>query len=323
LAHLADLESVDAEHSLLHGAPLSHGSGLYMLPYIARGARHVIPASGAFDPPEFFELCGQHPACSTFLAPTMVQRFRLEAERRGGYAPANLRSIFYGGGPMDVDELKHSLAVFGQVFIQVYGQGESPMTITAVPRSEHLSADDRVLGSVGWARTGVEVKVVDADDRAVAPGTIGEIICRGDVVMQGYWQNPDATASTLRGGWLHTGDVGVMDASGMLTLQGRSKEVIISGGTNIYPREVEEALTAHPDVLECAVIGEPDPEWGENVVAFIVRRTGTTVSSADLDRHCLDQIARFKRPKSYVFVEALPKNNYGKVVKRDLASFRG
>jgi len=317
IAYLADIDTVDEHASLLHAAPMSHGSGLYILPYVARAARHVIPASSGFDPREFLDLCDRHPACAAFLAPTMVQRLRSEAERSGA-RPANLRTIVYGGGPMYVEELKRAMAVFGPVFVEIYGQGEAPMTITGLRRADHTLADDAILGSVGWARSGVEVGIVDEQDRSVPVGEIGEVVCRGDVVMSGYWNNAPASEETLRGGWLHTGDLGSLDERGYLTLRDRSKDVVISGGSNIYPREVEEALLAHPGVAEASVVGQADAEWGEIVVAFVVAAPGAIVDEAALDAHCLARIARFKRPKRYVFVDTLPKNSYGKVLKREL-----
>ncbi len=319
IAYLADIDVVDEHASLVHAAPMSHGSGLYVLPYVARAARHVIPASSGFDPREFLDLCDRHPACAAFLAPTMVQRLRTEAERSGAH-PANLRTIVYGGGPMYVEELKKAMAVFGPVFVQIYGQGEAPMTITGLRRADHALADDSILGSVGWARSGVDVAIVDEEDRSVPAGEIGEVVCRGDVVMSGYWNNAKASEETLRGGWLHTGDLGSLDARGYLTLRDRSKDVVISGGSNIYPREVEEALLTHPGVAEASVVGQPDPDWGEVVVAFVVAAPGATIDEAALDAHCLARIARFKRPKRYLFVDALPKNSYGKVLKRELRS---
>jgi len=317
IAHLADFDSVEDDASLVHAAPMSHGSGLYMLPYIARAARQVIPKSAGYDAAEFLDLCEVHSSVSAFLAPTMVQRLRLEAES-SGRRPANLHLIIYGGGPMYVSELKHALAVFGPVFAQLYGQGEAPLTITGMRRSDHLTNDETVLGSVGWPRSGVEVAIVDGDHRPLPAGEVGEIVCRGDVVMQGYWKNPAATADTLRGGWLHTGDIGVFAPNGLLTLRDRSKDLIISGGSNIYPREVEEALLKHPDVAEVAVVGRPDAEWGEIVIAFVVAHKGRQPSESELDAHCLAHIARFKRPKAYVFRQDLPKSSYGKVLKREL-----
>lgn len=317
LAHGADVECIDEHCSQIHAAPMSHGSGLYIPAYVARGARQVIPASQGFDADEFLDLCDVHPGCGAFLAPTMVQRLRVAAQARGR-CPQQLRSIVYGGGPMYVEDLKKSLQIFGQIFAQIYGQGEAPMTITWVRREDHASGDDAILGSVGIPRSGLELRIVGQGGRPLPVGEIGEIVCRGDVVMAGYWNNPEGTAEALRDGWLHTGDMGSLDARGYLTLRDRSKDVVISGGSNIYPREVEEALLAHPGVAEVSVVGQVDAEWGEVVVAFVVCAAGMPVATHELDAICLQRIARFKRPKHYVFVEALPKNSYGKVLKRAL-----
>jgi long-chain acyl-CoA synthetase len=211
-----------------------------------------------------------------------------------------------------------ALERFGPRFAQIYGQGESPMTITLLSKQEiadreHPRWTER-LASAGRPFAGVEVMVAGADNRPLPAGETGEILCRGDVVMPGYWTNPDATTATLRRGWLHTGDVGAFDADGYLTLKDRSKDVIISGGSNIYPREVEEILLEHERVQEVSVIGRPDPEWGEVVVAYVVG----DADRKELDAMCLNGIARFKRPKDYVFVPGLPKNNYGKILKTEL-----
>ena len=310
VAHLADIDAPDENCSLVHAAPMSHGSGLYIAPYVLRGARQVVPESGRFDPAEFLDLCDSHPGCSAFLAPTMVQRL----VETGRARPRHLRTIVYGGGPMYVDRLKKAMAAFGSIFAQIYGQGESPMTITGLRRADHETADDAILGSVGYARSGMDVAVLRDDGTPADTGEIGEIVCRGDAVMSGYWNNPDATRSTLKDGWLYTGDMGSFDERGFLTLRDRSKDVVISGGSNVYPREVEELLLQHPGVAEVAVVGAPDEEWGEVVVAFVVG----AVEPAELGAHLLERIARFKRPKRYVFVAALPKNSYGKVLKRDL-----
>jgi fatty-acyl-CoA synthase len=310
VAHLADIDAPDQHCSLVHAAPMSHGSGLYVLPYVLRAARQVVPESGAFDPDEFLDLCEQHPSASAFLAPTMVQRLVDTGRSR----PANLKTIVYGGGPMYIESLRKAITAFGPIFAQIYGQGESPMTITGLRGVDHESDDDAILGSVGYARSGMEVAVLRADGHPAPAGEIGEIVCRGDAVMSGYWHNPDATAATLKAGWLYTGDMGSFDACGYLTLRDRSKDVVISGGSNIYPREVEEVLLEHPGVSEACVVGTPDAEWGEVVVAFIVG----AVDAAALDAHLLRRIARFKRPKRYEFVDELPKNSYGKVLKREL-----
>lgn len=310
VAHLADFDDPDENCSLIHGAPMSHGSGLYIPPYVLRGARQVVPESAAFEPDEFLDLCGHHPGSSAFLAPTMVQRLIQTGRPR----PDNLKTVVYGGGPMYVDSLKKALAAYGPIFVQLYGQGEAPMTITGLRRADHIGADDATLGSVGYPRSGVEVAVLTETGEPAAVDEIGEIVCRGDVVMSGYWNNPAATTATLKDGWLHTGDMGSFDARGYLTLRDRSKDVVISGGSNIYPREVEEALLEHPGVVEAGVVGAPDADWGEVVVAFVVG----DVDAADLDAHLLERIARFKRPKRYEFIDALPKNSYGKVLKREL-----
>jgi fatty-acyl-CoA synthase len=313
VAHLADIDAPDEHCSLVHAAPMSHGSGLYVLPYVLRAARQVMPASDAFDPDEFLDLCEHHPAARSFLAPTMVQRLVDTGRSR----PANLKTIVYGGGPMYVESLRKAITAFGPIFAQIYGQGESPMTITGLRRADHESDDDAILGSVGYARSGMDVAVLGPDGRPSPVGEIGEIVCRGDAVMSGYWQNPDATRATLKDGWLYTGDMGSFDTRGFLTLRDRSKDVVISGGSNIYPREVEEVLLEHPGVAEACVVGTPDAEWGEVVVAFIVG-TDDPVEPAALDAHLLERIARFKRPKRYEFVDELPKNSYGKVLKREL-----
>ncbi|RZI98677.1 MAG: hypothetical protein EOO54_28730 [Haliea sp.] len=174
------------------------------------------------------------------------------------------------------------------------------------------------LASVGRAMAPVELAVVDAVGEPVAPGTPGEVIVRGDAVMRGYWNNPEASAAALKNGWLHTGDIGSLSADGFLTLLDRSKDMIISGGSNIYPREVEEVLLSFPGIAEACVIGVPDQEWGEVVLAYLVVDRGLTPDPASLDRHCLGTMARFKRPKEYRFVDALPKNHYGKVLKTEL-----
>jgi long-chain acyl-CoA synthetase len=321
LAYLADIEAVGATDAKIHPAPLSHGSGLYALPFVAMGAKNVVPESGGFDPDEIATLLAAHGHVSFFAAPTMVSRLVNHA----GFAGADhsgLRTIVYGGGPMHVETLLQAMDLLGPKFAQIYGQGEAPMTITALSKARHADRTHPrwrdTMGSVGLARSNVEVRIADADDRALPAGEIGEVLARGDVVMPGYWRDDAASAATLRGGWLHTGDVGALDAEGYLTLKDRSKDLIISGGSNIYPREVEEVLLRHPAVLEVSVIGRRHPDWGEEVVACVVARPERTLAAAELDRLCLDAIARFKRPRDYVFLDTLPKNNYGKVLKTAL-----
>ena len=319
--YLADVDPVSELDCIIHAAPLSHGSGLYAIAHVARAANHVIPASGGFTPEYVLELIARWPRATFFLAPTMVNRL-VECAATTHADTANLKTIVYGGGPMYLADMRRALSVLGPKFVQIYGQGEAPMTITVLPKSMHIESANphylERLASVGIARTDVEVRVANELDEPLPAGEVGEVVCRGDVVMAGYWRDAQASADTLRGGWLHTGDIGSFDESGFLTLKDRSKDVIISGGSNIYPREVEEALLANADVAEVAVVGRRDRRWGETVVAFVVANAGVSVTPAMLDDACRERIASFKRPKEYRFVDALPKNNNGKVLKTDL-----
>ncbi|MCC7348020.1 MAG: AMP-binding protein [Variibacter sp.] len=314
-AYLAEVDTVLPGDPVLHAAPMSHGSGLYIMPHVARLGLNVIPESGGFEPAEVLGLFDRWPRTSMFAAPTMIKRL---VECGAECDAANIRTIVWGGAPMYVEDALAALDRFGPRFAQIYGQGESPMTITALSKEdiaarEHPRWRER-LGSAGRPYACLDVMVADADDRALAVGETGEILCRGDVVMAGYWRNEEATAETLRNGWLHTGDVGAFDADGYLTLKDRSKDLVISGGSNIYPREIEEVLLQHPQVREVSVIGRPDAEWGEVVVAYVVG----SARPQELDALCLAAIARFKRPKDYIFLDALPKNNYGKILKTEL-----
>lgn len=314
-AYANEVDRVAPGDALLHAAPMSHGSGLYMMAYVMRRGVNVVPESAGFDPPEIFELFRAWPRSSMFAAPTMVKRL---VECPAECDPAGIRTIVYGGAPMYVEDAIKSLERFGPRLAQIYGQGESPMTITVLSKADVAGRDHprwrERLASVGRPFRCIEVMVADGDDRPLPAGEAGEILCRGDTVMSGYWRNSEASAAALRSGYLHTGDVGAFDDDGYLTLKDRSKDLIISGGSNIYPREVEEVLLRHCKVREVSVIGRPDREWGEVVVAYVVG----DAPAAELDALCLSAIARFKRPKDYVFVDALPKNNYGKVLKTKL-----
>jgi long-chain acyl-CoA synthetase len=316
--YLIDVDEVAPRSALLHPAPLSHGSGLYVVPHAAMGSVQVVPESGGFEPAETWAMVAAHPRSHVFAAPTMVQRLTRHAiEHRPD--TAQLATIIYGGAPMYLADLEAAHAALGHRLAQLYGQGESPMCITALNKAQHRAAAaagraDR-LQSAGTAQLVVELRIGDAAGRPLPAGETGEIMVRGDSVVPGYWRNPEATTATMGDGWLRTGDVGVVDAEGYLTLKDRSKDLIISGGANIYPREVEEVLLTHPAVREVSVVGLPDPEWGEIVVACLVAEG---VTAAELDAHCLARIARFKRPKDYRFLAELPKSNYGKILKREL-----
>ncbi|MCW8952492.1 MAG: AMP-binding protein [Rhodospirillales bacterium] len=322
LGYFADVDSVAPGDCIIHAAPLSHGSGMYNFPHVMQGANQVMPESGQFDPAEVFDLIAVHCGVSFFAAPTMVKRL-IEHPAAATANTGNLKTIIYGGGPMYVADLKRAMAVLGPKLAQIYGQGESPMTITALSKAQHERAasmgNDKRLASVGAVFGHIDVCVVDDTGHPVTSGGgAGEVCVRGDTVMKGYWGKPEATEEAVRDGWLHTGDVGCFDDDGFLTLMDRSKDVIISGGSNIYPREVEEVLLRHEGVAEVSVVGRAHPEWGEEVVAFVVTATGASVTEAELDALCLSAIARFKRPKTYRFIESLPKNNYGKILKIEL-----
>lgn len=321
LNYLADADAIRPEDSIIHFAPLSHGSGLYALTHLAAGAANVVPIDQAFDLKGLSTLLACHKGVTMFMAPTMVRQF-LDMPALDDLPIANLKTIVYGGGPMYVTDIEEAVTRLGPRFVQIYGQGESPMTISCLGResiSEAVAEGNKsVLGSVGRAFTGVEVAIAGAEGEPLPHGEIGEVIVRGPTVMRGYWADRQATNETIKNGWLHTGDIGTVDESGLLTLKDRVKDMIISGGLNIYPREVEEVLLRHNAVREAAVIGFPEPKWGESVAAFIVCARGLETSASELDAFCLDNLARFKRPVTYRFVEALPKNNYGKVLKRQL-----
>ena len=326
LGYFADIDTVHTSDAALYAAPMSHGAGLYNFMHVIRGARHVVPESGGFDPAEILSLAPQLGDVHMFAAPTMVRRLVSEAAARG-VSGEGIRRIIYGGGPMYQADIIEAVQVMGPRFAQIYGQGESPMTISALPRdlvADRCHPDWRArLGSVGRAFSHMQLRIADQQGSSLPPGEMGEILVRGPAVMRGYWRTPEASAKALRGGWLWTGDMGTMDEAGFITLRDRTKDVIISGGTNIYPREVEEALLTHPQVHEVAVVGRPHPDWGEEVVAFVVTDPGNPPDTATLEAHCLDSIARFKRPKEYVFTAALPKNNYGKVLKTTLRAQLG
>jgi long-chain acyl-CoA synthetase len=317
----ADVDPVSPRDTLVHVAALSHASGLIGLPFVARGALQLLPASGGFDAGELLGLVAAGERSTFFVPPTLLRR--LSADPRVGETPVErLGTILVGAAPVLPGDLRDGVAAFGPRLWNGYGQGESPCTITALGPAEIAAAvaedDEAALRSVGVARWATRVRVVGQDDRELPPGEVGEVVVDGPTVMAGYLDRPDATAETLRGGWLHTGDLGAFDGHGTLTLVDRAKDVVISGGYNVYPREVEDVLITDPAVAEAAVVGLPDPEWGERVVAYVVAAPDAVVDDTALDRRCLEAIARHKRPKEYRVVDALPRNAAGKVLKKQL-----
>ena len=315
--YFMDIDPRGPWDAILHVAPMSHGSGLYSIPFVIKAGCHVIPEIKSFSADQVFALSTSWKNSVIFAAPTMVKRM-VTARRQ---KPAeNPRLIIYGGGPMYVSDCRDAIELFGaNCLVQLYGQGESPMTITHLPPSLHAVADESalssILGSVGTAQSLVQVKVAGEDGIGLAPGEVGEVLVKGPTVMKGYLNNPQATESAIQDGWLRTGDHGAMDQTGFLTLMDRRHDLIISGGTNIYPREVEETLIKHEGISEVAVIGKPEEEWGESVVAYLVCEDTAALTIDSLDEFCMSSMARFKRPRKYRLVKSLPKNSYGKVLK--------
>ena len=305
--------------AVLHAAPLSHGSGLYALPNVANAAAHIFLETSSFEPQLVLKTLQEEQVTNLFAAPAMINRL-LECAQIEHTDTSCIRALVYGGAPMMVEDLKRAIGHFPNM-VQIYGLGETPMTITYLSQEAHRVTTQRHiqrLGSAGVPRTGVDVAVVDSAGQVLPAGHIGEVITRSEVVTKGYWKDPVATADALKDGWLHTGDLGHFDDDGYLYLSDRSKDMIISGGENIYPREIEEILTKHPTVREVAVIGVPDETWGEAVKAVVVLHPGHVADATELIRFCQDHIASYKKPKSIDFVNDLPKNNYGKILKREL-----
>jgi long-chain acyl-CoA synthetase len=318
-AYAADVDAIGPRDRLLHVAALSHASGLFALPFVGRGAAQILPASGGFDGDELVSMIAAGERSTFFLPPTLLRRFT--AWPGADAAAARIGTLIVGAAPVPAEDLRNAFAVLGPRLWNGYGQGESPCTITALGKGAIAAAlrdgDEHRLGSVGTARWATRVRVVDPDGLELPAGETGEVVVDGPTVMAGYLDRPEETAETLRGGWLHTGDIGRFDTDGYLTLLDRAKDVVISGGYNVYPREVETVLLADPAVADVAVLGVPDEEWGERVVAFVVPVAGR-LNPAELDRRCLEEIARHKRPREYHTIDELPRNAAGKVLKREL-----
>ncbi len=327
---LADLTPLDESDVTLHVAPLSHGAGFHALAATARGARQIIPSGVSFDPAATLELIQREGVTNTWMVPTQI--VMLTDAATIGAAPdidvPSLQHVVYGGAPITPAAMTRALQRFGPVFVQLYGQGETPMTATVLRRQDHRP---ELLGSAGRPRPGIELRIVDDAGQPLADGEIGELAVRGPSVMTGYWNRPEATADTIVDGWLRTGDLGRFTPDGILWLLDRAKDLIISGGSNVYAVEVEQVLATHPAVGEVAVVGVADDLWGELVVAVIVPADSVTVDTSEtgvlttgvldtgvLDAHCRQTLAGYKVPRRYVYVATLPRNAYGKVLKREL-----
>jgi acyl-CoA synthetase (AMP-forming)/AMP-acid ligase II len=307
--------SLGVQDAMLHVGPLTHAAGVHLLPCYLRGARNVILEK--FEPLETLRQIERHRITQMMCVPTMLTRL-LDTLDSGVEADlSSLKCIHYGTAPTSVDLIRRSIARFGPVMRQQYGMTEAVQPLAVLYPHEH--AEDGVLRSCGKPTANVQITVRDAHGQETAMGEIGEIAIATDGIGEvAFWRRPDLEAEAIRDGWYYSGDLGYIDEQGFLYIVGRNKDMIISGGFNVYAREVEDALESHPQVVEVAVIGLPDPEWGERIAAFVVRREGATVDSEALGSHCVSQIAGYKKPRLIEFVDALPRNNAGKVVKNIL-----
>jgi fatty-acyl-CoA synthase len=322
--HLADLIPGTTEHDCsIAVAPLSHGAGIHALLNVARGAPTVLLPTDRLDPAVFWELVEKHRVTNVFTVPTIVKML-VEDPAVDRFDHASLRYVIYAGAPMYRADQKRALQKLGKVLVQYFGLGEVTGCITVLPPAMH-SADDADpeahIGCCGRARTGMEVAILDAGMQRVPAGTVGEICCRGSAVFAGYFNNPEATEKALRGGWFHTGDLGRMDERGLLYITGRESDMYISGGSNVYPREVEEILLMHPGVGEVAVLGVAYEKWGEIGVAVVVpsadgQAAGLTAEA--LLGHLEGRCAKYRWPRHIFFWDALPKSGYGKITKAEV-----
>ncbi len=314
--HLADLipDTTECDVSLVV-APLSHGAGVHAVLQVPRGAASVLLAGERLDCEEAWNLVEQHRVSNMFTVPTILTML-VRHEAVDFCDHSSLRYVIYAGSPMYRADQQEALAKLGKVLVQYYGMGEVTGAITVLPPAMHSIGDDMKVGSCGYPRTGMDVAILDAEGRRLPDEETGEICVRGPAVASGYFANLEATAAAFAHGWFHTGDLGHLDAAGFLFITGRASDMYISGGSNVYPREIEEALLTHPAVTEACVVGMPHPKWGESGVAVVV--SAGAVSAAELLAHLDGRLARYKWPTRFVAWPELPKSGYGKVAKREV-----
>ena len=316
---------LDINDAMIHVGPLTHAAGNYLIPYFIRGARNIIMPS--FDPVKMQVIVERERVTSLLIVPTMLIRLLDELDREK-FDLSSIKRINYGTAPMPVDVLKRGIEAFGPIFREHYGLSECPQPATLLYPHEHVvdgpEAVVRRLASCGRPTLNVNIEIRDAEDNVAPTGEIGEICIEAKGAADvGYWRSPGLYEENVRDGWFHSGDLGWMDDEGYLFIVGRSKDMIISGGFNVYSREVEEVLFEHADVIEAAVIGLPDPEWGEIVCAFIVPVPDSGIDAGKVIEHCRNLIAGYKKPRAVEFVDALPRNNSGKVEKAELRLMYG
>jgi fatty-acyl-CoA synthase len=318
--HLCDLmPGTTHQDASLVVAPLSHGAGVHQLTQVARGVKTVLLSSERFDSDEAWKLVEQWRITNLFTVPTIV-KLLTEHPSVDRHDHSSLRYVIYAGAPMYREDQKHALRKLGKVLVQYFGLGEVTGNITVLPPALHESDDgpDVKIGTCGYERTGMQVSIQDEQGREVAAGETGEICVCGPAVFAGYYNNPDANAKAFRDGWFRTGDLGHVDEEGYLYITGRASDMYISGGSNVYPREIEEKILTHHAVAEVAILGVPDRTWGEVGVAVCVRRPQAEVGESELLAWMEGKVARYKIPKRVFFWEALPRSAYGKITKKDI-----
>lgn len=315
--HLCDLlPGITHEDGSLVVAPITHGAGMHQLNIIARGATTVMPAAQKFDVAEAFALIEKYRLTNLFTVPTILKML-VEHPSADQHDHSSLRYVIYAGASMYESDQKRALAKLGLVLVQYYGLGEVTGNITVLPHYDHnqQTMTDRPR-TCGFERTGMQISIQDDDGNELPPGGSGEVCVIGPAVFAGYFNNPEANAKAFRDGWFRTGDIGHMDANGYLFLTGRASDMYISGGSNVYPREIEEAILTHGAISEVAVVGVPDPQWGEVGVAVCVLNPGARCDDAELLEFLRERIAKYKMPRRVLYWDALPKSGYGKVPKR-------
>ena len=310
---------IDGDDVALHIHPLSHASGMMMYVYWMRGARGVIRRAFNFEAEAFFRLVEAHRITTLFIIPSVLNVL-LDSPALGRYDCSSLRSVVYGGAPIPLTRLKQALAAFGPVFIQVYGTSEAPMLLTTLQREEHVYSGDVPpprLASAGRPAYNIELCVMDADGRVCGAGELGEVCSRGPHVMLGYWKNPELSATRMIDGWVHTGDIGYLDDDGYLHIVDRKEDMIITGGFNVWPAEIEDVIYTHPAIHEAAVFGVSDERWGEAVCAVAVAKEGHTLDAASLRSYLEARLTKYKVPKIILFrATPIPKSAVGKPLRR-------
>ena len=316
--HLCDLmPSTDESHVSLVVAPLSHGAGVHLLPQVSRGATTVLPVSPSLDAEEVWSLVERERVTNMFTVPTIL-KVLIDSPAVGTHDHASLRYVIYAGAPMYAQDQQTARERLGEVLVQYYGLAEVTGNITVLPPREHGRTVPAgiAFGTCGVPRTGMQVSIQDDDGTELPSGEIGEICAAGPAVFLGYLDNPEADDQAFRDGWFRTGDLGLMDSDGYVYVTGRSSDMYISGGSNIHPRDIEEKILKHPAIAEVAVLGVPDPKWGEVGVAVCVLAEGQSLEASDLTEWLSTSMARYKVPRHVVFWSELPKSGYGKVAKR-------